>query len=477
MVSYPLSRPKSSPTPTSVSPLPTPQVLPTVQPEEFLPPLSRWVKFGGLIIVSTFSLAIAYSAIAQYKVTVKGQAVIRPTGELRIVQAAAEGKVLQIAVTENQTVRKGDLIATIDGSQLQTKRQQLQTSIQQAQLQVLQINAQIRATATQIAAEANRSDRAIASSEAELTKQLREHHDRQLTAIAKVEEAAAKLRAAEAGLKTAKVRWARYAPLAESGALSKDKLEEAVLDVQQQEQEVAAAVAGVQQAQTAVNPSDAEVAIASAQIGQARASGQGAIANLTKEQEALVQQRIQIQEKAVRDQQDLQQVETDLSRTQITATTDGIIAKLNLRNADQTVAAGQEIAKIVPSHAKLMIKVSIGSQDVDKVKIGQQTQLRVSACPYTDYGTLKGTVKTISPDAIAPPAQKDPSDQTPTPGQAGGSAAPIYEVMVEPQSLALKQRSKACKIQPGMEGRIDIISKQETVLQWLLRKARFMADL
>ncbi len=443
----------------------------TVQPEEFLPPMGRWIKFGGLIIVGAFGLAISYSAVAIYKVTVKGQAAIRPMGELRVVQAAAEGKILKVAVTENQLVHKGDIIATIDDSQLQTKRQQLKTNSQQIQLQVLQINAQIQALERQIAAEGDRNNRAIASSQSELTRRLREHQDRKMTAITGVDEASAKLRAAIAALKTTQVRWERYKPLGESGALSKDELEKAELAVQQQEQEVAAATAGVQHAQTAIDPSNAEVEIAAAQIEQEQASGKGAIANFSKEREALIQQRIQLQNQLTHDQQDLGQIETDLTKTTITATDDGIITKLNLRNADQTVAAGQEIAKIVPSHAKLMIKAIVASAELDKVKVGQKAQLRVSACAYTDYGTLHGVVTTISPDAISP--NRDPNEPA---GGPGGGSAPIYEVMIEPQTLVLKQGHKECRIQLGMEGKVDIISKEETVLQWLLRKARFITD-
>lgn len=450
------------------------KALPTVQPEEFLPPMSRWVKFGGLIIIGTFGLAIASSAIAQYKVTVKGQSVIRPTGELRIVQAAAEGKVLNIATAENQMVHKGDVIATVDNSQLQIKRQQLETNIQQAQLQILQINAQIQALDSQIAAEASRIERAVASSEAELTQRSREYHDRKLTAIAQVDEASARQRSAEAALKTAQVKWERYKPLAESGALSKDELEKAQLAVQQQQQEVAAAIAGVKRAQTAVDPTDAEIKMASEKIGAEQAAGTSAIANLNKEREALIQQRVQVQQQLANSQQDLQQVKLDLQRTKISATADGIIAKLNLRNSDQTVAVGQEIARIVPSDAKLMIKAIISSQDLDKVKVGQRAQLRVSACPYTDYGTLHGTVKAISPDTIAPSSRSaDPADSAPVPENP---AAHNYEVVIEPQNTVLKQRGKECRIQSGMEGRVDIISREETVLQWLLRKARFIAD-
>jgi HlyD family type I secretion membrane fusion protein len=459
---------------TMVNPT-THNTLTTVQPEEFLPPMGQWVKFGGLIIIGTFGCAIAYSAIAPYKVTIKGQAVIRPTGELRIVQAAAEGKILKITASENQVVRKGDRIAQIDDSQLQTKQKQLQTNIQQTQLQVLQVNAQIQALDRQITAEADRRDRVIISSQAELTKQLRDHEDRKTTAIASVAEAEAKLQAARSALQASQLRWNRYKPLADSGALSKDELEKTQLTVDQQEQEVVAAMAGVQHAATALDPSNAAVLIASAQIDQEQASGAGSIANFQKEKEALIQQRIQMQNQLAHDQQDVRQAELDLAKTTITATADGIITSLNLRNVDQTVAAGQEIAKIVPSGAKLRIKTFIAASDLDKVKLGQTAQMRVSACPYPDYGTLHGTVRSISPDAIAPANQTATGEASKT--SPATASPPVYEVTIEPKHLSLKQGGQECRIQMGMEGKIDIISRQETVLRWLLRKARFLTEI
>ncbi|WP_223280352.1 biotin/lipoyl-binding protein [Nostoc sp. PA-18-2419] len=96
------------------------------------------------------ALSVPVAAIAKYKVTVKGQAVIRPGGELPIVQAAIEGQVMQIYVKGNQRLRKGDIIATIDESRLQTKKNQLQTNIQQARLQLIQTVPEINAIDSQI---------------------------------------------------------------------------------------------------------------------------------------------------------------------------------------------------------------------------------------------------------------------------------------------------------------------------------------
>ncbi len=165
----------------------------------------------------------------------------------------------------------------------------------------------------------------------------------------------------------------------------------------------------------------------------------------------------------------MQQVQQSISQTQIVSPTDGTILKLNLRNSNQPVRSGEEIAQIVPSNTKLVVKAMVAAQDISKVEIGQKAQMRVSACPYPDFGTLKGRVKAISPDAIGPATNST---------QVTGIDAVnrFYEVTIQPEKLTLGEGDRQCKIQFGMEGRIDIISKEETALQFMLRKARLLAD-
>lgn len=452
--------------------------LPSIQDNEFLPPLGLWTTIGGLVIVCAIGLAVPLASVIKYKVTVKGQAVVRPAGEVRLVQAATEGQVMRIFVAENQLVKKGDVIATIDNSKLQTKKSQLQSNIGQSRLQLVQINAQISAIALQSKAETDRINRVVAASVAELSSRNRAYRDKQITTATDVEEASANVKAAIASLKAAQSKRNRYEGVARVGALSQDQFDEAKLAVRQQEQAVEAAKAKLQGFQAALDPSNAEVAIASERIAQEKATGEASIATLNKERLALIGQRIEVQKQLESDTRELKQVDIDLSQTIITATADGIISKLSLRNPGQTVPAGENIAQIVPSDAPLEIKAAVAIQEKNKLKQGQDVQMRVSACPYPDYGTLKGTVKTISPDAIAPQANSTNGSTTPTTGanQKTAAVGAFYEVTIKPQSLALAQNKHQCAIQLGMEGTVDIISREETVLRFLLRKARLIAD-
>lgn len=443
---------------------PHPDSLPPAQ--DFFPPVSRWAQFSGLLIVGALGVAVTLAAVTQYKVTVKGQAIVRPTGELRLVQAAIDSSVKQIFVTENQGVQTGDVIASLDDSQLQTQTNQLQSNIQQAQRQLLQLSAQIRALGSQILAESDRNNRLVASAQAELRLAQRNYQDEQVITSSEVEAAEANVRSAEAALNAARLKVERYRPIAEVGAISQEQLEEARLEVEQQAQAVEVALAELQQSQAALNPSPAEVAIATERIAQERATGVATLAALNREREALVQQQIQIQNQLEQDTQALQQLERDLSKTFITATADGILTQLTLRNPGQTLQSGAAIAHIVPSHAPLVVKASIAAQDISRVKVGQTAQLRISACPYPDYGTLQGVVSTISPDAVV--AQNSGTDT--------GSTPAFYEVTIAPERFTLGQGNQQCSIQLGMEGRADIISRQETVLQFFFRKARLVTD-
>lgn len=495
-----------------------PNFLPPIQTNEFLPPISRWTSFGGMFILGVLALAIPISAVTKYKVTVKAKGVVRPAGELRIVQAATEGQVIQIFVKENQVVKKGDVIATIDDSRLQTKKSQLQTNIGQYKLQLVQINAQINALNNQIIAVTDRINRTIASAQAELRGRERIYQDKIITTRSQLQEAEANvriareelhageaqlqsvlanLRATEAALGAATSKQRRYERVAKDGALSKNQLEEAQLAVKQQyqavraqkaavevqkqtierlKQAVEAAIARRKSAQAAENPSNAEVAVAMERIAQEKASGEANKATLDKERQALIKQKIETEKQLERDTSELKQIESDLKRTSITATANGIISKLNLRNPSQTLRAGEEVVQIVPSEAPKVIKAAIASEDKGKVKIGQKVQMRVSACAYPDYGTLNGKVTAISPDAIVPQNNNSGLSQTNNKSQTAPGAS-FYQVTIEPEKLTLGHTNKKCHIQLGMNGRTDIVTKEETVLRFILRQAKLIADI
>ena len=263
------------------------QLLRAASSDEFLPPISRWTTLSGLFLVGTVGAAVTLASCIKYNVTVKAPATVRPAGEVRIVQARSEGTVDSIEVEENQLVQRGDVIARIDNSQLQTQASQLKESIKNSQLQLAQTDDQVRALDRQILAETNRIDRAVASAQAELEQTQRDYQDKQVTIKAQVQEAQANVRLAQeevhqaqteltsaiANLKSSEAARAaaqskqnRYQPIAEAGAISQERLEEAELEAQQQQQAYEAQKAAVEGQKQTIERQKQAVEAASARL-------------------------------------------------------------------------------------------------------------------------------------------------------------------------------------------------------------------
>ncbi len=371
-----------------MSPIPELTPAETLQNDQFLPPVSRWTTLGGILMVATFGGAIALASVTKYSAIVKADAIVRPAGEVRVVQAATEGTIESIAVSENQQVKAGDAIAVVNASSLGNQKKQFQETLAHSQTAAAQINQQLRDLENQIFASAQ--------------------------------------------LPTTQGDSATQQIFVESALI---KLAASLPDVAER-------------------------------LGRSR--------------RVLLVKRSSIQQQLIQAKKEFNQIDFKLKNSVVRAPSDGTILRLEVRNPGQTVEAGSAIAQIVPSGVPLVIKARVTSQDIARIQIGQPVQMRISALPFPDYGTLKGTVSEIAPDAIA---TQNPANNL------GGS---YYEVAIKPdknyltklestssQTVETSQANtpRQYSIQSGMEGRADIITGQETVLTFMLRKARLMTDM
>lgn len=299
--------------------------------------------------------------------------------------------------------------------------------------------------------------------QADLNLNQRDYSDRQITTQTEMREAVASLELAQEELK-------RYQLLGNTGAISK-------LQIKEKEQAFKVAQARLQRAKSRLNPSAATVAIAQERIAQERARGKSTLATLNKEREELIRRQVEIQNHISSDRKELKQVETELQKTIIRTPETGTILKLQLRNLGQVVRPGQAIAQIAPNNVRLVVKARVAAQYISKVKVCKakkvsdcqegKVQLRVSAYPYPDYGVLLGTVQSISADVIKPSVRIPNSSRV----------TPYYEVTIKPEKPYLVKNERQYPIQSGMEVTADIISTEETVLSFILRKARLLTDL
>jgi len=421
---------------------------------EFMPHVSHWATLGGVFLLCTAGMVVAIAAVIPFSVTVQADGAVRPSGEIKIVQTVVEGSIEKLEVKETQRVKQGQVIARIDDTRLQIRISQLGKAIEFGQSQIQFLDNQRFDLNSQFIAEQNLMKQTINSAQSELSRVQGEYSDKQAIGVREVQEA-------QANLDAAKIEFKAYENAGREGAVPD-------IQVGIKRQAYLAAEARLKRAQQMLNPTNAAMDVAQGQINQSRSKGESSLATLKRTMEGLLQQKAQLQAQVNRDQKDLQQMNHELEDTLVRTPTSGTILEIGVRNEGQIVQPGDIIAQIAPEESPLVIKARVSPQDIGKVKTGQMVVMRVSAYTYTDYGILKGKVMSISADAITPKAANQRTNQT----KNSSTEIPYFEVMIEPEKSFLLKSGYKYEIQSGMEVKVDIILEEESMLVFILRKAR-----
>ena len=124
------------------------------------------------------------------------------------------------------------------------------------------------------------------------------------------------------------------------------------------------------------------------------------------------------------------------------------------------------------------IQALVPAESINQIAPQQIAQMRVTACPAGEFGTLKGQVTTIATQpALAKPAPSAiVTDAIPHGGRYAIvtqlSQPMLYAVTIQPQALVLKQAAKSCPVRVGMQGQLDIVLQEEPLARSLLRRLR-----
>ncbi len=112
-------------------------------------------------------------------------------------------------------------------------------------------------------------------------------------------------------------------------------------------------------------------------------------AEMTKAQEELDTELEQLRDRA--------QV---LEEKRLMAPTEGKIKNINVTTIGGVVKPGEVIMQILPTSSDLVIDAKVSPADIAYVKEGQEATVKLDAYDYSIFGAMKGTVNYISPDTL-----------------------------------------------------------------------------
>ena len=154
-----------------------------------------------------------------------------------------------------------------------------------------------------------------------------------------------------------------------------------------------------------------------------------------------------------------QQVVRDdiLKRTVLTSPVRGLVKNIRSNTLGGVVAAGAAVMEIVPVGDQVLVELRIKPADIGFVKPGQRVELKLTAYDYTVYGSLRGQVETLGPDALGDAERASAADAT------------WYRALVRADPRALRAGGKPLEVLPGMVGTAEIRVGRRSVLSFLLR--------
>ncbi len=142
----------------------------------------------------------------------------------------------------------------------------------------------------------------------------------------------------------------------------------------------------------------------------------------------------------------------ELERTEIKSPVAGQVVGLSVQTVGSVVQAGQRMMEIVPSEEKLVLETKIAPHLIDRVKMGDQVDVRFSSFSDSPQLVVPGILKTLSSDALTDNTQ---------------NAMPYYLARVHVTEEGLKSLGSK-KMQPGMPVETVIKTGSRTLLQYLV---------
>lgn len=390
------------------------------------------------IILGVFVVFLAWAALTQLDRTVRGQGRVVPSSKLQVVSNLEGGVVEEILVKPGQTVRKGDPLVRLSPTISSAAFGSSQASVDALQARIARLNAEVRGatpaygkvSAGQVAVERSLH----AARTAELQGLMAAGNARAIQAERSVNEAEQMLQARQSNLQAAQRELEMIRPLAEKLIVPK-------IDLIKAENAAQVARAEVTAAQAAIARSRSSIAEARADTAQRRSDWMSRAGNELSQAQAELSAQAQT----------LPALSDRVDRTIIRAPMSGKVNRVLVTTVGGSVSAGMPIAEIVPSEQTLYIEAMIRPEDIANVGLGQRAKVEITAYNSSVFGSLNGTVTSLSPDAVV-------NEKT---GES------FYTVEVQTTSQLRDEAGKRLPIGPGMIANVNLLGEKRSILSYL----------
>jgi hemolysin D len=422
---------------------------------------------GGLIILF-FAIAVAWATFGHVDIIATAQGKIVPTGRTKTIQPLETGIVSAIHVQDGDKVTAGQVLIELDRTVTQAERKHVASDLTASQLDVARLgtlrdNFESRTIPRDLHVPPGASEADVARTRSSMRAQASE----QVAKLANLDRQIEQKKAEAESITAAIAKIDATMPMVEETASIRKKAMEiqygnhiAYLDAQTKlvEQQSERLV----QQRKLVEIAAARKALEE-QIEQTKAGYEHQVLNDLSDAEKKVSELTQDLIKAD------QKIEEQILRSPI----DGTVQQRAIHTVGGVVSPAQQLMAIVPADSHLEVEAMISNRDIGFVSVGQQAEVKIDTFNFTRYGLLKGTVVSVSQDAIV----RDKPNQKTADKKLGGALSDSsepegqelsYSARVSLEGTQMQVDDRLVNLAPGMAVTVEIKTGTRRLIEYLM---------
>ncbi len=417
--------------------------------KEFLPPAVEILEtppspMGRMLVwavLGLFVLVLLWSFIGEIDEVVVARGKVIPVGYTKVLQSEDKGIVKRILVQEGQKVKKGELLMELDRTMSESDLNALKKEIAYYDINIRRILAELenKPFVPGAGGEIDSKD---------FVQQMSLYNSRQSERKARLEFYDAQIRQKEDSVRVAESSLEKYRQLLAIAREREQNLEEIVKEGAVSKYTYLEFKGKRIELEQNVSMNISELSAAKAEASAARQQKAQYWAEWNRQlQEELINCRKQYN--TLKESERKAELKNKL--IEIKSPVDGAVHKLDIHTVGAVVQEAQGLMQVVPEGTPMEVEAWMENKDIGFVRPDMPVEIKVDTFNFQKFGTIKGKVREVSPDAIE---DKD--------------RGPLYRVMVSLDEEKLHMDNKDLQIYPGMTVSAEIKTRKKRIIDFFL---------
>jgi hemolysin D len=422
--------------------------IPSGPSSEFLPalleiqqappsPIGRGITWT---IMAVFAAGMLWAIFGRIDIVATAQGKIIASGYSKVIQPYETGVIASIHVTDGQVVQSGEVLIELDPTQNRADRDRASNEYHAAMVDAARLRALIAGRST-LNEPSDADPRYLVLQQQLLRDQVTEYQARLGAAQHLIEQRRAVLeqtkeniRRLEATVPMEAERADAYKKLLEHDAATKLDFLQAEQQRIDKTQELAGQRKKLLQDAAALSEAEKNYRVIVMDFQQAK---QAELSTIETKAASLVREMNKAGKKA------------DLQR--LTSPIRGVVQQLSVHTVGGVVTPAQPLLVVVPQEHPIEVEAQVENKDVGFVMEGQAVEIKVETFLFTLYGTIPGTVLSVSDDAAA-------IDRV----------GLVYPTRVSMERSTIDVEGKQVTLSPGMAVMVEIKTGKRRLIEYLL---------